>query len=141
MVTAWIVDQVNKRVSPSPFSTEVEELVEKYATPEPEADRQIDELALVTGYALLMIPAVALWGFLAWVSSDGHHTFNFVARIGWGTVVVLLVGIGLHLIRYYDALIGKHRRRARVEHWPRLSGDLDFVVQIAFGLLAALLAT
>jgi hypothetical protein len=141
VVTEWIVVQV-RRLAPSPFSTEAQELIEKYAPPDAEADRQVDELALVAGHALLVIPALGLWALLGWVLSGGHRPSDVFVRIGWGAVVVLLAGIGLHLIRYYDALIGKARGRGKARtdlRWPRVSGDLDFVVQCAVGLLAVVL--
>jgi hypothetical protein len=50
--------------------------------------------------------------------------------------------MGLHLIRYYDATIGKLRDRGTKRanpSWPRASSDLDFVVQIALGVLAVIL--
>lgn len=140
-LTEWIVVQVKERVAPSPFSPRAQELIEKYAPADPEAERQVDELALVTAYGLLLIPVLAVWAFLAWVLSVGNRPSSLVVGIGWGAIAVILVGIGLHLIRYYDALIGKVRgqgnRRPRL-FWPSVSGDLDFLVQIACGLLAVL---
>ena len=140
-VTEWIVVRVKERVAPSPFSPGAQELIAKYAPANLEADRQVDELALVTAYALLLIPVLAVWAFLAWLLSGGNRPSNLVVGIGWGAIAVILVGMGLHLIRYYDALIGKMRgqgkRRPRLS-WPWVSGDFDFLVQIACGLLAAL---
>lgn len=139
VLTQWIVAQVS-RVAPSPFSREVDEFIERYAPPDPEGDRQFRELALVIGHAVLMAPAVGLWGFVGWAVSGNSRPSEAVVRIGWGAVVALLAGTGLHLIRYYDAMIGSargRRGRQRVEpSWPRASSDLDFIVQIAIGALA-----
>ena len=123
------------------FSPEVDKLIERYAPADPEGDRQFRELALVTGHAALVVPAVGLWGFVGWAVSGGSRPSEAVVRIGWGAVVVLLAGVGLHLIRYYDAMIGKARGRGRGRKradpsWPRASSDLDFLVQIALGILA-----
>ncbi len=143
MVTEWIVSQV-ARLAPSPFSGEAQELIGRYAPPDSEADRQFNELALVTGHALLVIPVVGLWGLLGWVLSGGHRPSDALVRVGWGALVVLFAGIGLHLIRYYDAYVGRVGGRGRGKprtdlRWPRASGDLDFVVQFAVGLLAVVL--
>ncbi len=141
-LTEWIVVQVKESVAPSRFSTGAQDLIAKYAPADPEADRQVDELALVTAYALLLIPVLAVWGFLAWMLSGGNRPSNLVVGIGWGAIAVILVGIGLHLIRYYDALFGKARGQGKGRprlSWPWVSGDLDFLVQIACGLLAVLL--
>jgi hypothetical protein len=141
VLTQWIVVQVS-RLAPSHFSTETQDLIKKYAPPDPETDRQFRELVLVTGHALLVPPAAGLWGFVGWAVSGGSRPSEAVVRIGWGALVVLLAGIGLHLIRYYDAIIGKARGRGRKRadpSWPRASSDLDFVVQIALGVLAVIL--
>ena len=58
---------------------------------------------------------------------------EWVTRLGWGLVVVLLTGIGLHLVRYYDALIRRNRGRQLAEsqaHWPMISADLDLMIQL-----------
>jgi hypothetical protein len=57
-------------------------------------------------------------------------------------MVVLLAGLGLHLIRYYDALWSKSRGRPssdRPHRWPRASSDLDLLVQAALGIAAFVL--
>jgi hypothetical protein len=56
-------------------------------------------------------------------------------------VVGLLVGIGLHVVRYYDALIrvARDRDSRTNQRWPLVSSDLDFLVQIAIGIVAAVL--
>jgi hypothetical protein len=141
VVTQWIVDQVS-RLAPSPFSAKAQELIKSYAPPDPEADRQFRELALITAYALLMLPAAALWGLVGWAASGGSRPSETIVRIGWGALVVLLAGMGLHLIRYYDAMIGKLRGRGTKRaspSWPRASSDLDFLVQVALGVLAVIL--
>ena len=141
VVTQWIVNQVS-RLAPSPFSAKAQTLIKSYAPPDPQADRQFRELALVTGHALLMLPAAGLWGLLGWAASGGSRPSETFVKIGWGVLVVLLSGIGLHLIRYYDAMIGKLRGRGTKRpnpSWPRASNDLDFVVQIALGVLAVIL--
>jgi hypothetical protein len=148
VLTDWIVAQVS-RLAPSPFSSEVQEVIKTYAPPNPEADRQLRELKLVGGYGLLVIPAVALWAVLAWAASSagGHEAVEDVLRVGWALIVGLFVGIGLHLIRYYDALIsqvrdGRRRRTATREHvpgWPRSSTDADFLLQIVASVVAAII--
>ena len=141
MLTAWIVAQVSK-LAPSPFSTEAQELIAKYAPPNPEADRQFRELALVVGYALLMVPAVAIWGLVGWIVSSGGQPSDGVVRIGWSVMVVLIAGLGLHLIRYYDALWAKRRARSpsgTAHRWPRTSSDLDLLLQAALGVTALIL--
>lgn len=140
MVTQWIVAQVS-RLAPSPFSPDVQGVIERYAPPDPEQDRQFRELVLVTGHAVLTILVAALWGLVGWAVSGGSRPSEAVVRIGWGAMVVLLAGMGLHLIRYCDAMIGKARGRGgegkgATSSWPRASSDLDFVVQLALGVLA-----
>jgi hypothetical protein len=127
----------------SPFSDETQGLIRKYAPPGPQADRQVRELTLVAGYALSMIPAVVIWIIAAWgvSAAAGDQAFEVVVRLGWGLVVGLLVGIGLHVVRYYDALIrvARDRDSRTNQRWPLVSSDLDFLVQIAIGLVAAVL--
>jgi hypothetical protein len=131
---------MERTAPPSSFSPEVDELIEKYAPADPEGDRQLRELCLVAAHATLTIPVGILWGFVGWAVSGGSRPSEAVVRIGWAAMVVLLAGIGLHLFRYYDAMIGSARgRRGRQRadpSWPRASSDLDFVVQIAIGVLA-----
>lgn len=65
-----------------------------------------------------------------------------VTRLGWGCLVVLLMGIGLHLVRYYDALLRRRRGRQLAEslaRWPLISSDLDLVIQVAIGVVAVVL--
>jgi hypothetical protein len=148
VLTDWIVVQAS-RLAPSPFSSEVEEVIGTYAPPNPEADRQLRELTLVCAHALLLIPVVGLWAFVAWVASaaSGHEAFEHVVRIGWALTVGLLAGMGLHLLRYYDAYIGKVRNRRRsptdpterVARWPRLSTDIDFLLLIAVSVAVAMI--
>jgi hypothetical protein len=140
VLTDWIFVQAS-RVAPSPFSNETQELIKKYVPSRPEEDRQFRELALVVGYSLLLPPAVGLWGLIGWLVSGGYRPSEEFVRIGWGLIVVLLAGLGLHLIRYYDARF-KARRGGGTRsdpRWPRASTDLDFVVQIAVGVAAAIL--
>jgi hypothetical protein len=136
-----MVDRVS-RLAPSPFSIKAQELIKSYAPPDPAAERRFRELALLTGHALLLVPAAGLWGLRGWAASGGFRPSETVVRIGWGALVVLLAGMGLHLIRYYDAMIGKRRgrgaKRANLS-WPRASSDIDFVVQVALGVLAVIL--
>jgi hypothetical protein len=131
---------------PSPVSDATQGLLRKYAAytqPHPQADRQLRELTLVAGYALLMIPAVAVWVIVAWGMSTaaGDHAVEVVVRLGWGLVVALLAGIGLHLVRYYDAMIRiRSGRDGQIDRrWPRVSSDLDFLVQIFAGIVGAVL--
>ena len=142
VLTDWIVAQVS-RLAPSPFSPEVQVVISRYAPTRPEGDRQFRELALVVGYSALMIPAIALFAFVGWtISKADRGASAVVGKVGWGLVVVLLAGVGLHLIRYYDALISNARsREGRVadRRSPRASSDLDLLVQIAAGVAAAIL--
>jgi hypothetical protein len=140
VLTDWIFTQAS-RVAPSPFSRERQDLITQYAPPHSEVDRQFRELALVVGYSLAVLPAMSLWGLVGWLTSGGGRPSDAFVRIGWALLVVLLTGLALHLIRYYDGLV--HVRRARTlggnRRWPRASTDLDFVVQIAVGAAAAAL--
>jgi hypothetical protein len=139
-MTDWIFAQAS-RVAPSPFSNETQELMKKYVPPHPQRDRQFRELALVVAHAVALLPAVAVWGLVGWLMSDGHRPSDGFVRVGWGLIVVLLAGLGLHLIRYSDALVKARRAEgASSSHrWPRASTDLDFVLQIAVGAAAAIL--
>jgi len=130
-------------LAPSPFSDETRGLINKYAPPRPEADRQVRELTLIAAYALSLIPAVVIWGITAWgvSAAAGDQASEVVVRLGWGLVVGLLLGVGLHVVRYYDAMIriasgGDSRTSQR---WPGVSSDLDFLVQISVGIVAAVL--
>jgi hypothetical protein len=118
-------------------------LIRKYAPPRPQADRQVRELTLVAGYALLMIPTLVIWSIAAWgvSAAAGDQAFEVVMRLGWGLVVGLLVGIGLHVVRYYDALtrVARDRDSRTDQRWPLVSSDLDFLVQISAGIVAAVL--
>jgi hypothetical protein len=140
VLTDWIFAQAS-RIAPSPFSRETQDLIKKYAPRRPEADRQFRELALVVGYSVGVLPAVSLWGLVGWLTSGGRRPSDAFVRIGWALLVILLAGLALHLIRYYDALV--QVRSARTlggnRRWPRASTDLDFVVQIAVGAAAAVL--
>jgi hypothetical protein len=139
VLTDWIFAQAS-RVAPSPFSNETQQLIKDYVPPNPEPDRQFRELALVVGYSLPLPPAVGLWGLVGWLVSGGYEPSDEFVRIGCGLIVVLLAGLGLHLIRYYDALFKARRAGGtRSDHrWPRASTDLDFFVQIAVGVAAAI---
>jgi hypothetical protein len=142
VLTDRIVNAMGNLAS-SPFFDETQGLIRKYAPSRPQADRQVRELSLVAGYALSMIPAVVIWTIAAWgvSAAAGDQAFEVVIRLGWGLVVGLLVGIGLHLVRYYDALIRvAHDRDSRTnQRWPLVSSDLDFLVQISVGMVAAAL--
>jgi hypothetical protein len=74
-------------------------------------------------------------------TAAGDHAVEVVVRLGWGLVVALLAGIGLHLVRYYDAMIRiRSGRDGQIDRrWPRVSSDLDFLVQIFAGIVGAVL--
>jgi type III secretory pathway component EscS len=138
VLTRWIVTQVS-RIAPSPFSSDAQALISKYAPPKPEAERQFRELALVVAHSLPMIVVVAVWGLVAWIVSSGGQVSDQVVRVGWSLTVVLIAGLVLHLIRYYDALGSKARGRVPDDprhRWPRVSSDLDLLVQAAIGVVA-----
>jgi hypothetical protein len=140
MLTDWIFAQAS-RIAPSPFSRESQDLMKKYVPPNPEAGRQFRELALVVGYSLAVLPAVSVFGLVGWLASGGDRPSGEFVRIGWGLIVVLLAGLALHLIRYYDALVQVRSARGLGGdyRWPRASTDLDFVLQVAVGIAAAVL--
>jgi hypothetical protein len=58
----------------------------------------------------------------------------------------MLIGLGLHSWRFYDALIaiyGSRRDPSRAERdwrWPRASSDRDFVAQAVIAVAVAALA-
>jgi hypothetical protein len=86
-----------------------------------------------------MVPTVALWGFVGWTVDSMTGSTEWVTRLGWGLLVVLLTGLGLHLVRYYDALIRRTRGRQPAEsqaRWLVISGDLDLVIQVVIGVVA-----
>jgi hypothetical protein len=138
MVTEWLGAQA-RRIAPSPFSPETQVIIAEYAPANPEANRQIAELGLVACYGVPMVPTVALWGFVGWTVDSMTGSTEWVTRLGWGLLVVLLTGLGLHLVRYYDALIRRTRGRQPAEsqaRWPVISGDLDLVIQVVIGVVA-----
>jgi hypothetical protein len=138
MVTEWFGAQA-RRIAPSPFSQRTEELIAEYAPVNPEENRQIAELGLVACYGLAMVPTVALFALVGWTVDSMTGSTEWVARLGWGFLVVLLSGTGLHLVRYYDALIRRTRGRQLAEsqaRWPMISGDLDLVIQVVIGVVA-----
>ncbi len=141
MVTEWLCAQA-RRIAPSAFSPETQAIIAEYAPANPEADRQITELGLVAIYGVAMVPTVALWGLVGWTVDSMTGSTEWVTRLGWGLLVVLLTGIGLHLVRNYDALIRRNRGRQLAEsqtRWPMISGDLDLVIQGAIGAVAVVL--
>lgn len=141
MVTEWLGAQA-RRISPSPFSPRTEALIAEYAPANPEENRQIAELGLVACYGLAMVPAVALFVLVGWTVDSMTGSTEWVTRLGWGFLVVLLSGTGLHLVRYYDALIRRARGRQLAEsqaRWPIISGDLDLVIQVVIGVVAVVL--
>jgi hypothetical protein len=113
VLTDWIVAQAS-RIAPSPFSDETQDLMRKYAPPQPERARQFRELALVVGHSVALLSAVAVWGLVGWLVLGGHRPSDEFVQIGWGLIVVFLAGLALHLIRYYDALV-QVRRAASAE--------------------------
>jgi hypothetical protein len=108
-------------------------LVERYAPADPERERQIQELGLMTLQSGALIIAVALW-VAARLAVGDRPLFHAVVSVDWGIVCGLMVGVLLHCARYYDALVAR-RTRGRValgaaHRWPRSSSDLDFVAQV-----------
>jgi hypothetical protein len=141
MVTEWLGAQA-RRIAPSPFSPETQAIIAEYAPAHPEADRQIAELGLVAIYGLAMVPTVALLALVGWTVDSMNRSTEWVTKLGWGFLVVLLTGIGLHLVRYYHALIRRTRDRQPAEsraHWPIISSDLDLMIQLAIGVVAVML--
>jgi len=141
-LTRWISDEVRRRVAPSPFSRETQDVISRYAPPDPVGERQLKELALVTGHALMLVAFVAVWATAAWVSSKSgdRHVAQDTIRVGWAVTAGLLAGMTLHLLRYYDALARKLRGRGpgtRSRAWPVASSDYDFLVQTLVAVLAA----
>lgn len=141
MVTEWLCAQA-RRTAPSPFSPGTDALIAEYAPANPEENRQIAELGLVAYYGLAMVPTVALFALAGWTVESMSGSTEWVTRLGWGFLVVLLSGTGLHLVRYYDALIRRARGRQLGEsqsRWPIISGDLDLVIQVVIGVVAVVL--
>ncbi|HEY8724927.1 MAG TPA: hypothetical protein VIL92_13855 [Gaiellaceae bacterium] len=89
-----------------------------------------------------MVPTVALFALVGWTVDSMTGSTEWITRLGWGLLVVLLTGIGLHLVRYYDALIRRNRGRQLAEsqaRWPMISSDLDLVIQVVIGVVAVAL--
>jgi hypothetical protein len=141
MVTEWLCAQA-RRTAPSPFSPGTDPLIAEYAPANPEENRQLAELGLVAYYGLAMVPTVALFALAGWTVDSMSGSTEWFTRLGWGFLVVLLSGTGLHLVRYYDALIRRARERQLGEsqsRWPIISGDLDLVIQVVIGVVAVVL--
>ena len=96
----------------------------------------------------MVVAGVAVFGVAARLSVGNEPIFHTVTRLGWGIVGGLVVGLLLHLARYYDAFIAyRTRRRGRnnvkldsAHRWPRSSSDLDFLLQLVAALVIAALA-
>jgi hypothetical protein len=149
MLTERIVAWVNSHVASSPWTAETQAVIERYAGPPPlERRTQLQELALVVAHALVMIPfvlALALAGALS--SGLGiHGATTPIYRIGVGGLVWCCVGLALHLVRYYAALLAGRRSRGAGasagagRRWPRTSSDLDFILQTVVAAIAAVVA-
>ena len=148
MLTERIVAWVNSHVASSPWTAETQAVIERYAGPPPlERRTQLQELALVVAHALVMIPFVlVLAGAGALSSGLGIHGAKTpIYRVAVGGLVWCCVGLALHLVRYYVALVAVRRsRRATTgasagagRRWPRTSSDLDFVLQTVVAAIAA----
>jgi hypothetical protein len=131
---------------PSPWSRETQALIEKYAPADPERKRQITELGLMVLQSVAVIAALGLWGVTAWLSRGDGRLHGVVIALGWAVACGLMVGVLLHCLRYYDALVAyRIRRRAGREgrplpaphRWPRSSSDLDFAVQLVVVIAVA----
>ena len=133
-----------------PFSDEAQQLIEKYAAPAPEAERQVREGTLVAMVAALVIPLVVAWGISVWIASavSSNRASEAVVRVGWGLLLGWLAVMALHLTRYYDALIRRRRCAQRgdteatdacVHRWPRRSSDADFLLGLAASVGAFIL--
>jgi hypothetical protein len=135
VVTMWPAGPTTRLVAGPTFSPETQELIGQYAPPNSEADRQQFELELVVVNSVLVLAVTAVTALVGWLTAT-HIARHSVVGIYAGAVAVALTGVALHLARYYDALVGKFRKRPRPNlSWPRRSGDLDLIVQLGAGLL------
>jgi hypothetical protein len=98
--------------------------------------------------SVAVMAAVALWGLTAWLSVGDGRLHGVVMALGWAVACGLMVGVLLHCLRYYDALVTyRVRRRAGRDGvplptphaWPRSSSDLDFAVQLVVALAVAVI--
>jgi len=134
MVTTQLAELTARLVARPTLSPDVEELIQRYAAPDAEGDRQQFELSLVVANSVLVVVLTGLCALLGWAIAGRVGTHS-LAGVYTGAVAVAFTGVALHLCRYYDALIGKLGRRRRPHgRWPRRSGDLDFAVQLAVGV-------
>jgi hypothetical protein len=151
MLTERIVGWVDGHVASSPWTAETQAVIERYAGPPPlERRTQYQELALVVAHALVMIPFVVALAFAGALSSGLgiHGATTPIYRIGVGGLTWCCVGLALHLVRYYGALLAGRRSRGAYAgasagtgwRWPRMSSDLDFILQAVVAAIAAVVA-
>jgi hypothetical protein len=147
-VTEWLARLGERLTRPSlPFSDETRRLIQKYAPPAPERDREVREATLIAAHAVLLIPAIALWGVAAWLASTtgSHAAWEVAFWVGCALIAAWVAGLWLHTLRYYDALVARRRSERRTgpggeppaprrHRWPRTSSDADFVLELGVSL-------
>ena len=136
----WLAGRTSKLVTRPAFSPDIQGLIDRYAPPNTEVERQLFELALVIANSVLVVGVTAITALVGWLTAThlGRHSLGGIYA---GAVGVALCGVGVHLARYYDALIGKFTKKQRSNiGWPRRSGDLDLILQLGVGLLIGLAA-
>jgi hypothetical protein len=148
VLTERVIAWVDGHVTESPLSAEVQELVARYAPPQPAARRaRYREAALMTAHGLVMIPfilGVALAGAIS--SRLGIHDTGVIYRIAVAGLTFCVAGTWIHLMRFYDAQVAVWRSRrdpARGDverRWPRASSDFDFIAQAVAAAIAAAVA-
>ena len=136
-----LVDRSNQ-----PLKPEIRELIDQYAPPRPQSDRALREIALVAANAVL--GALLIISLFVGMAVGSPYTESSVGRAIYYAVLSWCVFGGiLHLLRFYDArwLAWRDVRRPggvekeRSLRWPRVTSDLDLVVQTAFAILIGFL--
>src|SRR5437763_11656509 len=131
----WLAGLVTRLLTRPTFSPDIQELINKYAPPKSEANRQQFELALVVVNSVLVLAVTVVAALVGWLTAM-HSRRQSIVEIYAGAVAVALTGLALHLARYYDALLAKlAKRTSRNLGWPRRSGDLDLILQLGVGVV------